>query len=175
MDTLVTTIIASAVAIVAAIIGTVASSRKHDQNLAVHAKESEKDHAAIKETINGSRDTLKEKIVETHNSTNEKVSQVFNTLYGINEHIIIYEAERKARFSNLDDAQKKLYSSAEDIGKFSEEFMRLAADNKLLTEKNISLSRENAELIEQNTKLIEFLEAERMHCNEAQEDYEPEM
>lgn len=115
--------------------------------------------------------SILEKVIDTKS----EIGEVRKTVSDVNIRLIQADADNKLRFINLDDAQKKLCSSAEDIGKFSEEFMRLAAENKQLTEENKSLSRENADLIKQNTELIEYIRAERMQQSEAHEDYEPEM
>lgn len=110
-----------------------------------------------------------------------EISEVKGTVSDVNIRLIQTEADNKLRFINLDDAQKKLCSSAEDIGKFSAEFARLAEENKLLTKENQTLSRENTELAERNAKLVNdkthlvaYIKTEQMQHDEAKGDWEPE-
>lgn len=170
MDTLITTIVVSAAGIIGAIIGTLASSRKHDQNLAVHAKEAEKDHAEIKKDIAQGNNN----VVGAINVTGKEVTEVRTTLTGLKDRIIEYETEQKARFSNLDDAQKKLCGSAEDIGKFSAEFSKLATENKLLAEENRNLIVERDDLRYRLEKNREIIRNYNEQANTQREDCESE-
>lgn len=87
--------------------------------------------------------SLLEKVADTKSEVNE----VKKTVTDVNIRLIQADADNKVRFANLDDAQKQLCSSAENMGKFADEFMRMAAENKLLHEQNTQLTRDKAELI----------------------------
>lgn len=104
-----------------------------------------------------------------------EISEVKKTVTDVNIRLIQSDADNKVHFANLNDAQKRLCSSAEDIGKFSAEFARLAEENKLLTKENQTLNRENTELAEQNAKLVNdkthlvaYIKTEQMQHDEAQ-------
>lgn len=142
MDTLVATLIASSAGIISAIIGVIASSRKIDHNLAIHFTKSESQHVGIKNKISDMNTDIKNEIIHAHNN-------VYGTLNGLKERIIESEVEQRIRASNLDEAQKKLCSNAEDIGKFSVEFKRLVTENRLLQEENKALIHERAVLVRQ--------------------------
>jgi len=140
-------------------------STEHDKLAAEHSIQS------------GEHARILDKLVDAKS----EIREVKKTVSDVNIRLIQTEADNKLRFINLDDAQKKLCSSAEDIGKFSAEFTRLAEENKLLTKQNEALSRENAELAEQNADLVNdkmhlvaYIQDEKMQHEETNEDWEQE-
>ncbi|MEA4894780.1 MAG: hypothetical protein VB064_05920, partial [Oscillospiraceae bacterium] len=107
----------------------------------------------------------------------KEIGEVKTTLLGFNNRFIESVSEQKTQFATLDDAQKKLCSSAEDIGKFSTEFSKLVNENKQLREENKNLTNEKAELIgflkaEHNT--VEELKMQ-LNYNREREDDEQEL
>ncbi|MEA4894779.1 MAG: hypothetical protein VB064_05915 [Oscillospiraceae bacterium] len=159
MDTSISTIVAASAGIIAAVIGTVSSSRKHDQNLAVHSKISEKDHSEIKKDIASGTNH----VIGAINISGKEVTEVRSVLSGLKDRIIENESLQKVHFTNLDDAQKKLCSSAEDIGKFAAEFSKLVNENKQLREENKNLTIKNDNLkyrLEKDREIIKRLQPE---------------
>lgn len=108
--------------------------------------------------------SLLEKVADTKS----EVTEVKKTVSDVNIRLIQADADNKVRFANLDDTQKQLCGSAENMGKFADEFMRMAAENKLLREQNAQLSRDKAEL-------VAYIKSHDMDYDRGNDDYEPEM
>ncbi|MEA4896091.1 MAG: hypothetical protein VB064_12655, partial [Oscillospiraceae bacterium] len=93
----------------------------------------------------------------------KEIGEVKTTLLGFNNRFIESVSEQKTQFATLDDAQKKLCSSAEDIGRFSTEFSKLVNENKQLREENKNLTIKNRDLanrLEKNREIIKRLQPE---------------
>lgn len=77
-----------------------------------------------------------------------------DTLSATDKRLIEAEAERKVRYATLSDAQRRLVDSAENMGRFSEEFSKLVKENVELRQENQAL-RQHIELLTQERQLGE--------------------
>jgi len=94
-------------------------------------------------------------IIEKLSGTKTEVTEIRQTVSEVRIQLVQNEADRKAQYANLTDAQKKLCDSAENIGKFSGEFQRLVTTNRGLAEENTRLKEELLRMTEENEALKE--------------------
>lgn len=78
--------------------------------------------------------------------TKAAIFKVQDTLTSVRDGQINDRAERKIHYASLDVAQKRLVDSATNIGKYAQEFARIAAENQELRQKALLLEQTIAKM-----------------------------
>lgn len=85
-------------------------------------------------------------LLERTADTKAAVIKMQDTIQSVQVEQFNDRAERKIHYASLDDAQKQLADSAGDMGKFAQEFARIAAENQELRQKVLLLEQTIAKM-----------------------------
>lgn len=104
--------------------------------------EAEKTLSAEHKGISATQIILLERTADSKAS----VQKIATAVEAIDRRMVLSDTDRKLQFASLDAKHQMLVKSADDIGKFSEEFLKLSADYVTMQKEMSTLRAENEAL-----------------------------
>lgn len=145
------------VSAVVTVIGTVFTLYKNNsisKDAVNRTSEAEKALSTEHEKLATQQTLILERTIDSK-TTVQKMADVLND---VDRRMLQAEVEHSKQFLSLDSQQRQLVRSAEDIGKFSEAFLKLATEKSALEQQIQTLRKENADPRRKNATLRQELD-----------------